>query len=254
MDRLKDKVVIMTGADGGICHCASQMFCNEGAKVVMVDIDPSVKDKCAEIVANGGDAIAIVADVSKKESWDEILKTTIDTYKTVDCCVNGAAEISLSGDYNNPTFSVDEFDNVFNTNIKSMLFSYQTVLQYMVDNNIKGNFINFSSATAYSFMGLGCQAYPMTKAAITICTKDMVKPHGKHGIRYNALAPNCVYVPKQKDTVYKPFTDWFKSIVPLGCLGEVSDVAHAMVFLASDEAKFVNGVSLPIDGGWMTCN
>ena len=68
MDRLKDKVCVITGADGGICHKASEFFCAEGAKVVMVDIDPAVEAKCAEIVANGGDAIAITADVSKRET------------------------------------------------------------------------------------------------------------------------------------------------------------------------------------------
>ncbi len=110
MGRLKDKVVIMTGADGGICHCASQLFCKEGAKVVMVDKSPEVKEKAAAIVAEGGEAIGIVADVSKREAWDEILKTTVDTYGTVDCCVNGAAEFSLTGDWNSPTLDMDEWD------------------------------------------------------------------------------------------------------------------------------------------------
>ena len=89
MDRLKDKVAIITGADGGICHKASELFCQEGAKVVMVDKDPNVVDKCAEIVANGGDAIAITADVSKRETWHLILEKTLEKYGTVDCVVNG---------------------------------------------------------------------------------------------------------------------------------------------------------------------
>ena len=85
MDRLKDKVCVITGADGGICHKASEFFCAEGAKVVMVDIDPAVEAKCAEIVANGGDAIAITADVSKRETWHLILEKTLEKYGTVDC-------------------------------------------------------------------------------------------------------------------------------------------------------------------------
>lgn len=255
MGRLQDKVVIMTGADGGICHCASQIFCKEGAKVVMVDKCPDVKEKADAIVADGGKAIAIVADVSKKESWELILKTTIDTYGTVDCCVNGAAEFSLTGDWNSPTLSMEEWDLVFETNVKSMLWSYQVVLQYMIDNEIKGNFINFTSATALSYNGSGCQAYPMSKAAIKICTNDMVLPNGKYGIRFNMLAPNSVKVPKMVAAgVYEKYGDYLKSIIPLNVLGEPEDAAWAMVYLASDEAKFINGVMIQIDGGWSTCH
>lgn len=255
MGRLKDKVVIMTGADGGICHCASQLFCKEGAKVVMVDKSPEVKEKAAAIVAEGGEAIAIVADVSKREAWDEILKTTLDTYGTVDCCVNGAAEFSLTGDWNSPTLDMDEWDLVLETNLKSMLWSFQTVLQYMIDNEIKGNFINFSSATALSYNGSQCQAYPMSKAAVTICTNDMVLPNGPHGIRFNMIAPNSVKVPKMVAAgVYEKYGDYLKSIIPLDVLGEPEDAAWAMVYLASDEAKFINGVNIPVDGGWSTCH
>lgn len=255
MGRLKDKVVIMTGADGGICHCASRLFCKEGAKVVMVDKSPEVKEKAAAIVAEGGEAIGIVADVSKREAWDEILKTTVDTYGTVDCCVNGAAEFSLTGDWNSPTLDMDEWDLVLETNLKSMLWSYQTVLQYMIDNEIKGNFINFSSATALSYNGSQCQAYPMSKAAVTICTNDMVLPNGPHGIRFNMIAPNSVKVPKMVAAgVYEKYGDYLKSIIPLDVLGEPEDAAWAMVYLASDEAKFINGVNIPVDGGWSTCH
>ncbi|MEG1869667.1 MAG: SDR family oxidoreductase [Oscillospiraceae bacterium] len=253
MDRLKDKVVIMTGADGGICHCASQLFCKEGAKVVMVDIDPQLTEKVAAIVADGGDAIGVVADVSKKEDWEKVLKAALDKYGKVDCCVNGAAQFSYTGDWNSPKLDMEEWDRVMNTNVKSMLWSYQVVLQYMIDNGIKGNFINFTSATALSYMGSACQAYPMSKAAIKICTNDMVSPNGKYGIRFNMLAPNLVYVPKQAK-VYVQFEKWFNSLIPLEHYGEAIDAAYTMLFLASDEAKYINGVCIPVDGGWHTCH
>ena len=87
MNRLKDKVAIITGADGGICSKASEFFCQEGAKVVMVDKDPNVHEKCAAIVANGGDAIAITADMSKRENWEMVLKEALAKYGKVDCVV-----------------------------------------------------------------------------------------------------------------------------------------------------------------------
>lgn len=254
MNRLKDKVAIITGADGGICHKASEFFCQEGAKVVMVDKDPHVEEKCAAIVAAGGDAMAITADMSKKENWEMVLKEALAKYGKVDCVVNGAAEFSTTGDWNNPP-DMEEWDRILDTNLKSMLYSYQVVLQYMLDNGIKGNFINFASSTALSYMGTGCQAYPMSKAAILICTKDMVTNNAKKGIRFNCLAPNLVQVPKQ-DHLYQENTlaPWFRSIMPSGEWGHAEDCACCMVWLASDEAKFINGVCIPVDGGWATCH
>ena len=165
MDRLKDKVCVITGADGGICHMASEFFCAEGAKVVMVDIDPAVEAKCAEIVANGGDAIAITADVSKRETWHLILEKTLEKYGTVDCVVNGAAAFSGYKDVFNGQPD-EEWDHVLDVNLNSLRFSIEVMYKYMTKNGIKGNFINFSSATALSFMSSGCQAYPDRKSVV----------------------------------------------------------------------------------------
>ena len=254
MNRLQDKVAIITGADGGICHKASEFFCQEGAKVVMVDKDPHVEEKCAAIVAAGGDAIAITADVSIKENWEKILQATLDKYGRVDCVVNGAAEFCYSGDWNAPP-DMEEWDRVLNTNLKSMLYSYQVVLQYMLDHDIHGNFINFASSTALSYMGSGCQAYPMSKAAILISTKDMVTNNAKKGIRFNCIAPNLVQVPKQNHLYEnEAMAGWFRSIMPSGEWGHPEDCAHCMVWLASDEAKFISGVCIPVDGGWSPCH
>ena len=254
MGRLQDKVVLMTGADGGLCHKASELFCQEGAKVVMVDKDPHVEDKCKAIVEAGGDAIALVLDVSKKENWEIMLAKTLEKYGRVDCVVNGAAEFSLTGDWNQGQ-SMEEWDRVLDTNLKSMLWSYQVVLQYMLDNGIKGNFINFASSTALSYCGNGCQAYPMSKAAIMLTTKNMVTENCKHGIRFNGLAPQCLWVPKM-DMLYQEdsYAPWFRQIMPGGEWGYPEDAAYCMLYLASDEAKFINGVCIPVDGGWSTCN
>jgi len=98
MNRLLNKVAIITGADGGICGKASELFCQEGAKIVMCDIDPHVEEKCAEIVAAGGQAVAVVGDASQRETWDKLLATALENYGTVDICVNGAARFAV-GEY-----------------------------------------------------------------------------------------------------------------------------------------------------------
>lgn len=252
MDRLKDKVVIMTGADGGICHKASELFCMEGAKVVMVDQDEHVQEKCAEIVANGGQAIAVTADVSLKQTWKELLKITLDTYGTVDCVVNGAAEFSGYRDiYSGQTD--EEWNRVLRVNLDSLRYSLEVVYNYMCKKHIQGNFINFASSTALSFMGGGCQAYPISKAGILRVTQNMVSLGGKYGIRFNCLAPNLVWTPKQ-DGVYKTMGSRFDGMIPLGHTGMPEDAAWLMVYLASDEAKYINGCCIPVDGGWATCN
>ena len=228
MDRLKNKVCVITGADGGICHKASEFFCAEGAKVVMVDIDPAVEAKCAEIVANGGDAIAITADVSKRETWHLILEKTLEKYGTVDCVVNGAAAFSGYKDVFNGQPD-EEWDHVLDVNLNSLRFSIEVMYKWMTKNGIKGNFINFASATALSFMSSGCQAYPITKAGTKLVTQDMAAMAGRFGIRFNCL-------------------------IPLGHYGMPEDAAWLMVYLASDEAKYINGCCIPVDGGWHTCH
>lgn len=255
MNRLLNKVAIITGADGGICGKASDLFCKEGAKVVMVDIDPSVEEKCKAIVADGGDAIAIVADVSQPESWELILNKTIEKYGTVDICVNGAARFSLKGDWN--VFPMEDFRLTMETNVNGLIYSYKTVLKYMIDHQIRGNFLNFSSSTALSWNGSGAQAYPMSKAAIKNATQNMVKSvSAKHGIRFNCLAPNYVWTPKSAH-LYEDgsrYKSAFEASTPFYRLGMPEDSAWAMVYLCSDEAEYINGVCLPTDGGWVTCN
>lgn len=253
MDRLKNKVCIITGADGGICYATAQGFAKEGAKVVMVDISPNVKEKAELINKEGGQAIGIVADLSKKSDWEMILKETIANFGTVDCCVNGAGIPSKTGDWNAPTFSKDEWDKVLKLNLDSMLYSYQVILKYMIDNKIKGNFINFTSSTALSYNGSGCEAYPITKAGIKIVTNDMAAQNAKYGIRFNMVAPNAIEVPKLND-VFDKYGEWLKSTTPMQRLGKPEDCVGAMIFLASDEANFITGALIPIDGGWSTCH
>lgn len=257
MNRLLDKVAIITGADGGICHKASQFFCEEGAKVVMCDIDPNVEKKCAKIVENGGQAVAVVADVSKKETWELLLKTALDNFGKVDIVVNGAAKFSTGENRSEwDTMTLKQLHAVFDNNVESLLWSYQVVLKYMIDNGIRGNFLNFASSTAFSWNGSGCSGYPISKAAVYNATHNMVKQVSPTtGIRFNCLAPNYVKVPKTA-FLYKskPILASFKATTPFPNLGEPADAAWAMVYLCSDEAKYINGVCLPVDGGWLACN
>lgn len=249
MDRLKNKVAIITGAAGGICHKASELFCQEGAKVVMVDIDPQVESFCADIVAAGGDAIAVVGDVSLRDTWVQLQDLTVEKYGTIDIVVNGAAVFSPpTHDWAHITSEM--IHEVMRVNIDSMLYSYQTVLRYMMKNKIRGNFLNFSSSTGLAFNGGAVQGYPFSKACIKLGTQNMVNQVSKkYGIRFNCLAPNYVWVPKQQH-VWDMFQNHFEEATPMPYTGMPEDAAWAIVYLCSDEAKYINGVCLPVDGGW----
>ena len=249
MNRLKDKVAIITGAAGGICHKASELFCQEGAKVVMVDIDPQVEEFCAAIVAAGGDAVAVVADVALKETWVNLQNLTVEKYGTIDIVVNGAAAFSPPT-HDWATITSEMILDVMRVNIDSMLYSYQTVLRYMMRNKIRGNFLNFSSSTGLAYNGSAVQGYPFSKACVKLGTQNMVNQVSKkYGIRFNCLAPNYVWVPKQQH-VWDLYHDHFVAATPMPYTGMPEDAAWAIVYLCSDEAKYINGVCLPVDGGW----
>ena len=249
MDRLKDKVAIITVAAGGICHKTSELFVQEGAKVVMVDIDPQVQDFCAEIVKNGGQAIAFTADVAQRDTWVMLQEKTVEAFGTIDIVVNGAAAFSP------PThdwayITSEMIEEVFRVNIDSMLYSYQTVLRYMMRNKIRGCFLNFSSSTGLAYNGAAVQGYPFSKVCIKLATQNMVNQVSKkYGIRFNCLAPNYVWVPKSAP-VWEMYGEHFKEVTPMPYTGMPEDAAWAVVYLCSDEAKYINGVCLPVDGGW----
>lgn len=250
MDRLKDKVAIITGAAGGICHEASKLFCQEGAKVVMVDIDPQVEEFSKELNDQGYETVAVVADVALKETWEKLTDLAVEKFGTITTVVNGAAAFSPpTHDWTKIT--PEMIQEVMSVNLNSMLFSYQTALRYMMRNKIQGSFLNFSSSTGLAYNGAVMQGYPLSKASIKLVTQNMVNQVSKkYAIRFNCLAPNYVWVPKQK-AVFDMYEEHFIASTPMPYIGHPEDAAWAIVYLCSDEAKYINGVCLPVDGGWL---
>mgnify|MGYP000913015474 CR=1 FL=1 len=167
----------------------------------------------------------------------------------IDTVVNGAAAFSPpTHDWAHITSEMIE--DVMRVNIDSMLYSYQTVLRYMMKKKIRGSFLNFSSSTALAYNGSAVQGYPFSKACIKLATQNMVNQVSKkYGIRFNCLAPNYVWVPKQ-EKVWDMYREHFEATTPMPYVGMPEDAAWAVVYLCSDEAKYINGVCLPVDGGW----
>ena len=249
MDRLKGKVAVITGAAGGSCYSCCQLFCQEGAKVVMVDLDPHIQELSQGLNDQGFHTVALVGDIAQKDTWVKIKKLGVESFGHIDTVVNGAALFSPPTD-DWPTISSEQIARVLKVNLDSMLYSYQVILRYMMKNRIKGSFLNFSSASGIAYNGSAVQGYPFSKACIKLATENMVNQVSKkYGIRFNCLAPNNVWVPKQ-EKVWEQFGDHFKEVTPLPYTGMPEDIAWAVVYLCSDEAKYINGVTLPVDGGW----
>jgi len=250
MDRLKDKVAIITGAAGGICHEASKLFCQEGAKVVMVDIDPQVEEFSRALNDQGYQTVAVVADVAQKETWEKLTDLTVEKFGTITTVINGAAAFSPpTHDWTKIT--PEMIHEVMDVNLNSMLYSFQTALRYMMKNQVRGSVLNFSSSTGLAYNGSVMQGYPLSKTCIKLVTQNMVNQVSKkYGIRFNCLAPNYVWVPKQKP-VWDLYHEHFVDVTPMPYTGMPEDAAWAIVYLSSDEAKYINGVCLPVDGGWL---
>lgn len=254
MGRMDGKIAVVTGAGGGICAAVAKMFAREGAKVVLVDRKEAVFDQAREIGDNGGEAVALQLDVGVKENWETIFSTVMDRFGGCNTVVNGAADFSLSGDWDaGKEGYLENWDVVFKSNVMAMVYSYLTFMPHFQESEEQCAFFNFSSVTAFTYAGAACQAYPSSKAVIKLITQDMAAKHSKDGVRFNCCAPNNIYTP-ENDFIYTHYHDKFIADTPLGCLGDVDDVAYLAVFLCSDESRFITGVCVPIDGGFLTCH
>lgn len=168
MGRMENKVAVITGAGGGLCEGIARSFAREGAKVVLVDKKPVVLEKAKEICEDGGEALGLNLDISVEANWKIILEETLRKFQTCNVLVNGAAEFSLTGDWNSghPGF-LENWDIVYKANVMGLVYSVQTFVPYFIEQG-GGTVMNFTSSTGITYVGSGCQAYPASKAAIKI--------------------------------------------------------------------------------------
>lgn len=249
MGRVEGKVAIITGAAMGMGLATAQLFAREGAKVAVTDIDQKNGQQAADqIVADGGIAHFWKLDVSSEENVKKVFAEVADKWGTIDILINNAGVTGVD----KPTHELteEEWDFVFNVDVKGVFFSTKHAVPYMKKNG-KGSIVNFSSI--YGLVGSHeLTAYHAAKGAVTLMTKKDAITYGPDKIRVNSVHPGTILTPlvqKLADNTpgYKE-----KQIAkhPIGYLGNPEDVAYAVLFLASDEARFVTGAQLAIDGGY----
>jgi len=246
--RLAGKVAIVTGGGSGFGACISKRFAEEGCKVIVADMNPEGGQKVAKL--NPSSMHFVNMNVSKFEDWQRCLKETIDKFGKIDICVNNAG----TSYRNKPTIEVseDDFDKVFSVNVKSVFHSSQVIVPQLLSQGTGGSFINIASIGA-TRPRPGLVWYNSSKAAVTNATKGLAAEYGDKQIRYNSVCPllsgtglfeTFVGVPPTEENFKK-----FLSNVPLGRLTDPSDVANYCLYLASDEARFITGTNLEVDGG-----
>ena len=246
--RLEGKNALVTGASTGIGRGIAEAYAAEGAAVACVSRRMETLGPTVEAInASGGRAIAVQADTSNAADVDAAVKQTRDALGGIDILVNNAGFLGFS-----PIMDVSEelFDRTFAVNVKGYFLFAKAVAKAMIDDGRKGSIINITSISAEQCGELKVH-YCASNAARKMLTKGLALELAEHGIRVNAVAPGDIESDIVRDPKIQHIVDTndFGKFAPLGRRGRPDDIAGACVFLATDEAAYITGASLLIDGG-----
>lgn len=249
--RLKDKVVIITGAGRGIGRATALRFAQEGARVVVSDIDLDVAQSVADEInrdyhpeANQPlKALPLLVNVTDRDSVDGMVKRTLEHFGRIDVLINNAGIVR---DNRLVKMSEEQFDLVIDVNLKSVFNCTQAVAGLMSKQG-SGVILNAASVVA-AYGNFGQTNYVASKAGVIGMTKVWARELGRKGIRVNAVAPGFIKTRLTEGIPDKVMTK-LRERIPLGEMGSVQDIANAYVWLASDEASYITGAVIPVDGG-----
>lgn len=241
--KLDGKVAIITGSASGMGLEEAQLFAREGAKVVIADVNAEAGEKVAsDIKAEGGEATFIEVNMRDGASVQALVDKTVETYGSLDIVVNNAGIFDKYASILDT--SEEQWDLILDVNLKGIYLMAKAAIPGMIERG-GGTFVNIASVAGL-VAAKGGAAYTASKHGVIGLTKHMVSEYAKDGIRTNAIAPGTIVTPLIKDVVANIPTD----PVPMRRFGQPNEVAELAVFLASDEAQFMNGAIVPIDGGF----
>jgi len=255
LGRLKGKVAIITGANSGIGRATARLFAREGAKVVCCDIQETISPRIDQLIQQeGGQAVFAIIDVTKQADCDRMVATAIEKFGDVDILYNNAGA-GIRKKLHEHTD--EEWNFVLNTNLNAMFRGARAVLPHFIKKK-SGNIVT----TASTFGLLASAEYPgycATKAAIVNLTREMALDYGPLGIRVNCVCPGAIETPRfrgfpPRATLGEGMTDEQRKTMgdsnkALLRMGRPEEIAYGVLFLVSDDASFVTGHALVIDGG-----
>jgi 3-oxoacyl-[acyl-carrier protein] reductase len=242
--RLAGKVAAITGGARGIGHATAVKFAAEGARVAVCDINPDLTQQTlATIRDSGGEAEGYPVDVTNKAQIAAMVASVMDRWGRIDCVVNNAGIVM---DAQLKSMTDDQFDKVIDINLKGVYHCTRAVVDIMLAQ--QSGVILTTSSIVGLYGNFGQTNYAASKFAVIGMTKTWAKELGRKGIRANAVCPGFVATPILKQMPAQVLSDMAKK-VPCGRLGLPEEVANVFAFLASDEASYINGAVISVDGG-----
>lgn len=245
--KFKDKIVIITGGNSGIGKAAALLFAQEGAKVMVADLSEAIDTELAYAVSQSdGEVRFVKVNVTKLSDIENMIEQTISLWGKFDILVNSAGV--LGPRIRTEKYPEEEFDKIIDVNVKGLWHCMKVALRYLVEQR-SGNIVNIASVAGHLGM-VGHIAYAASKHAVVGMTKTAAIEFAKHGIRINAVCPGFTQTPMLEgadtDVAY---LEALQYSTPMKRFGKPEEIASAILYLAADEASFITGQSVIVDGG-----
>lgn len=248
MNRLQNKVAIVTGSTSGIGIGIARLYAAEGAQVIVcgrrAEKGQGVVDA---IIAEGGKASFHTMDITDPASIEALVDDTVKTYGGIDILVNNAANVALK-DGRVDELTIDMWDAIFQSDLRGTFYITKCVLPHMRKDAKGGSIINIGSMASCSG-DLGSTAYACAKAGVDMLTQSVALQYGKDNIRCNCIRPGLIVTPDNEAKVPQVLKDIFLSNIMVNRYGCPEDIGHACVYFGSDESTYVTGQIITVDGG-----
>lgn len=248
MHRMHGRVVVITGGASGIGRAGAELLAREGASVVIGDLAETDAVAAAEqIVARGGQAIGTAVDVMEEDSLKRLIEAAISEFGRLDVLCNHVGGSNPRADLDVVRMDLEEFDRTMSLNVRSTMLGCRLAIPHMKATG-GGSIVNTASVGGLSgdFIQL---AYGTAKAAVIRMTQYIATAHGADRIRCNAIAPGAVMTPSLIDNLPAEMVEGIRSHNALPFIGEPDDIANLMLFLASEESRYITGQCIVADGG-----
>ena len=249
MGIVNDKIALVTGAAAGIGRATALKFAEEGAKVVVSDVNVKGGEETAEMIKKaGGEAIFVKSDISQSADVEALVAETVKTFGRLDCACNIAGILGKSAPLTEQT--EEDFDRVIAVNQRGTFLCLQAEIEQMLKNG-GGAIVNVASIAGL-VGSVGIAPYVASKHAVTGLTKNAALAYAKQGVRVNAVCPGGIETDMVQSFLSEDFTmEMMGTTHPIGRIGQPEEVAELMVWLCSDRASFMTGSIIPIDGGFV---